>query len=239
MAGDGPTRSFYQNQAFDTYDSPPRAPRKNLMPCCQPFWRRDLSLQSERQAACWSSSRRGGQGLGSQLSATEPGACVTMRLCPATARICCQMPFVEISMPVRSMRRGRSRALRRRIHARARHRPGRLVPWTHLSAPGAVLTRTPVCGALFHTGLTRPANAYYVHGAPVSFARILYAERPAARRFAATRLISPIAQDFAVFALSDRFEPWVINGRQAPRARPFACRPGEPGPHSVQARQSS
>ena len=233
--GDGPTRSFYQNQAFDTYDVTGLVrPGKNLI----------AVLVSHFGEGTFHYNPSGQAGLLVQLERAAGKAWVPELVSDGawrvrhhegyarpTARICCQMPFVEI-FDARAL----DASWTQPGASAAGFTPARVigpvgsVPWTHL-VPRQVpfLTRTPVSAVrFFHTGLTRPANAYYGFTARPYLLPGYFMQngRPLAG-FAATRLISPIAQDFAVFALSDRFEPWVINGRQAASGETVRLQAGE------------
>lgn len=221
--GDGPARSFYWAQQFDTYDVGSHLkPGPNTIAVLvthygegtfqyDPSGKAGLLVQVERQS---------GEGFEPILGSDEKWQVAPHQgyLRPTT-RISCQMPFEEI-VDGRKMPSNWYAPDGQLPDARPAKVLGPVgtAPWKHLVARSVpFFTRDPYTPVRtfrvqavempnFHTGFT--ARSYLLGGYLQQSAK----ELPG---FAATIMRSPVEQDIVVYRWSWRAEDWVINGEEA------------------------
>lgn len=233
--GDGPARSFYMHQQFDTYDVTGllRPGKNTLAAIATHYGEGTFQYTPSGQAGLLVQlERREGNGWTAEVVSDESWAVRRHEGYERpTSRISCQMPFMEIFdaqalSPEWTLSGGTGKGF-----AKARVvGPAGSGPWTELVARSVpFLTRTPHTPVRFlRTGLTRPANfTFGFSSRPYMLPGYFMQNGRELKGFAATRIVSPKAQEIQLFTLTGRYEMPIINGEVKESGSTFTLRSGE------------
>ena len=233
--GDGPARSFYMNQQYDTYD---------LTGCLKAGDNTIAVLATHYGESTFHYNESGQAGLLVQLERRDRSAWTPEIVTDAswmvrrhegyiwpTPRIDCQQSNLEIFDA-----RNFSADWTLPKGAAPDFTPAKVVgpvgsgPWTNM-VPRSIpfLTRTPIVPVRpFRVGLAQPANLHFgFNGRPYMMPGYLMQNQKPMPGFAATWIVSEEEQEAEFFTLNFRYEMPVINGVEAKKGEKTRLNKGE------------